>query len=809
MQYADVIVPLAVEGMFTYALPASLEGRVAVGTLVLVSFAGNKIYTALVCRIHDRKPEGYKVKEVEDLAEEQVVFSDIHLKFLFWLADYYMASPGEVMKAALPVMFRLESFTAVTRTEMVVDDEALTSREKALLSFLKVNEYVSLKEAGKCLGIKNVPALVKPLLAKGYVAVRETVDDFFRDRTEQFVMWNDSFSDKELDNMLVFLKRAPLQHRLLCCWMDCREESVKRRELLEMAGVSPAILKALCDKGILKIEERKVALAEEEADGEQALRTLSDEQTQALSAIRENFLTKDCVLLKGVTSSGKTEVYIHLIQEYLVRGQQVLYMLPEIALTVQIVRRLQQVFGQGIGIYHSGMSDRMRAELWRKQCSAQPYHLILGVRSSIFLPFTRLGLVIVDEEHDASYKQKEPAPRYNGRDAAIMLAKMHGARVLLGSATPSFETWQHALSGKYGRVELNSRYGGVMLPEIVVADVGDYRRKKRMQGSFSPLLVEEMRSVLAEGKQVILFQNRRGYSSYVQCDTCGSIPKCRYCDVSLTYHKQRNVLVCHYCGAVVPMTDLCQECGSGHYRERTPGTERIEEEVRMLFPEKRVARMDVDVLGSKARCRAVMEDFEQGRTDILIGTQMVTKGMDFGNVKLVGVMDADSMVNFPDFRAEERAYCMLMQVSGRSGRRGERGKVVIQAADCRNRVYTMLTDGDYFSFFNLLASERRLFAYPPFGRMIQVELRSKEVIQLRKVANWLAECLRERLGRRVCGPAVPEVGRIGGWYRIVVLVKMETGTSVSFVKSLLKEKFAFIRQNKEWGALRFFCDVDP
>lgn len=809
MQYADVIVPLAVEGMFTYALPASLEGKVGVGMLVLVPFAGNKIYTALVCRIHDRKPEGYEVKEVEALAEEQVFFSQTHLAFLLWVADYYMAAPGEVMKAALPVAFRLESFTAVARKETDVDEATLSPNEKVLLSFLRVNEYVSLKEVGKHLRIKNVLALVKPLLTKGYVAVKETVDDFFRERTELYVMWNDSFSDKELDDLLDLLKRAPLQHRLLCCWIDCREERIKRRELLEIAGVSPAILKALCDKGILKVEERKATSLEEHIGDGQRLHSLSDEQTQALMAIRENFSMKDCVLLKGVTSSGKTEVYIHLIQEYLAQGKQVLYLLPEIALTLQIVRRLQQVFGEGIGIYHSGMSDRMRAELWRKQCSAQPYHLILGVRSAVFLPFSRLGLVIVDEEHDASYKQKDPAPRYHGRDVAIMLGKMHGARVLLGSATPSFESWHHALSGKYGRVELNSRYGGVMLPEIVMADLGKYRRTKRMQGSFTPLLLEEMRKVLAEGKQVILFQNRRGYSSYVQCDTCGNIPKCRHCDVSLTYHKQRNILVCHYCGALVPMTVACSECGTGHYCERTPGTERIEEEVKALFPEQRVARMDVDVLGSKARFRAVMEDFEQGRIDILIGTQMVTKGLDFGSVKLVGVMNADAMVNFPDFRAEERAYCMLMQVSGRSGRRGERGKVVIQAADFKNRLYVMLLEGDYMAFFNLLMAERRIFGYPPFGRMIQIELRSKEVAELRDAANWLAEHLRERLGRRVCGPAVPEVGRIGGWYRIVVLVKIEVGTSVSAVKTYLRENFALMRQYKKWGRVRFFCDVDP
>lgn len=390
-----------------------------------------------------------------------------------------------------------------------------------------------------------------------------------------------------------------------------------------------------------------------------------------------------------------------------------------------------------------------------------------------------------------------------------MLAKMYGGRVLLGSATPSFESYQNATSGKYGLVELNNRYGGVQMPEIVLADLGEYRRKKLMQGSFSPLLVSEMRKVLADGKQVILFQNRRGYSSYVQCDQCGSIPKCRHCDVSLTYYKQRNVLICRYCGAIVQMSDCCTACGVGHYKERTPGTERVEEEVGNLFPGVDVARMDLDVMSSKARFRRVIEDFEQGRTQILIGTQMVTKGLDFENVKLVGVMDADSMVNFPDFRAEERAYSMLMQVSGRSGRRDEQGKVVIQAADMKNRVYAMLTQGDYRTFFAQLASERQLFTYPPFGRLIQVEMRHKDVVTLRNGANRLAGRLREKLGRRVCGPAVPEISRIGGQNRLILILKIEPSASCAGVKALLKAEFALLRQDKTFGAVRIFCDVDP
>lgn len=809
MQYADVIVPLAVEGMYTYAVPDFLEGEIGEGALVLVAFVGNKKYTAIVARLHDCKPEGYEVKTIEGIAEEQVRISPAHLKFLLWMSSYYMATPGEIMKAALPVVFRLESFTSITRAEGDVDFESLTVNEQTLLNFLQPGEYVSLRDAEKALKIRNGMHVVKSLLSKKYIRVKETVDDLFREKTEHIICWYRRFTEEELNGVLDALKRAPAQYKMLCRWIEKDVGEAERSGFLNETGCSAAVLKGLCEKQILRVEERVVSRLGQETQEGSNVNSLSDGQEHALQEIRAAFEKKDCVLLKGVTSSGKTEVYIHLIKEYLERGEQVLYMLPEIALTVQIVRRLQRVFGENIGIYHSGMSDQMRAELWRKQCSDRPLGLILGVRSSVFLPLTRPGLIIVDEEHDASYKQKEPAPRYNGRDAAIMLAKMYGGRVLLGSATPSFESYQNATSGKYGLVELNNRYGGVQMPEVVLADLGEYRRKKLMQGSFSPLLVSEMRKVLADGKQVILFQNRRGYSSYVQCDQCGSIPKCRHCDVSLTYYKQRNVLICRYCGAIIQMSDCCTACGVGHYKERTPGTERVEEEVGNLFPGIDVARMDLDVMSSKARFRRVIEDFEQGRTQILIGTQMVTKGLDFENVKLVGVMDADSMVNFPDFRAEERAYSMLMQVSGRSGRRDEQGKVVIQAADMKNRVYAMLTQGDYRTFFAQLASERQLFTYPPFGRLIQVEMRHKDVVTLRNGANRLAGRLREKLGRRVCGPAVPEISRIGGQNRLILILKIEPSASCAGVKALLKAEFALLRQDKTFGAVRIFCDVDP
>ena len=742
MRYADVIVPLAVEGLFTYAVPDTLKDKVEAGTLVLAAFAGNRRYTALVVRVHEEKPEGYTVRMLEGVVEEGVKLSPVHVCFLQWVGDYYMATPGEVMKAALPAVFR------------------------------------------------------------------EPESELFREKNVAVIAWAREFTDEELGHWLDALKRAPAQYKLLCAWIEQGQAETERGAFLKEYGVSAAALKGLCEKGILRVEERAISrLARKVEVGR--LSVLSEKQAAGLESIRHFYETKDCVLLRGVTSSGKTEIYIHLIQECLEQGKQVLYMVPEIALTLQIVRRLERAFGARVGVYHSGMSEQMRAELWRKQCSDEPFGLILGVRSSVFLPFQKLGLVIVDEEHDASYKQKEPAPRYNGRDAAIMLARMAGAKVLLGSATPSFESYRHALAGKYGLVELNARYGGVEMPALLLADVKEYRRKKLMKGSLSPLLVEEMRRVLEEKQQVILFQNRRGYSSYVQCDHCGTIPKCRHCDVSLTYYKQRNVLVCRYCGAVEPMPATCTDCGVGHYRERTPGTERVEEEVERLFPDCKVGRLDLDVAGSKRRFRRIMDDFEAQEIDVLIGTQMVTKGLDFEHVKLVGVIDADSMVNFPDFRAEERAYCMLLQVSGRSGRKGEQGKVVVQAANVRNRVYEMLLRGDYRRFYDCLAEERKLFGYPPFGRLVQVELRHKEVVTLRNAANELAGQLRGVLGGRVCGPAVPEVSKIGDVNRLILLLKIEASASCAAMKTLLKEQCEALKQNKAYGALRVIYDVDP
>ncbi len=817
MQFADVIIPLGVENFFTYSVPTEFEGTVAVGGLVVVSFVKNKRYTGVVYALHSNPPVGFETRPIERVIEEGFALSASHLKFLLWLSEYYMAPPGEVTRAALPVAMRLESYTSLCLAADWQEDGTggveLSPMEREVIGVFRQNGEICMAEVEKLLRRKDVYVAVRSLLEQGIIQVKESVDDLFKPKLERLVRWARAFSGEELGEIMDSLKRAKAQQKMLCDWiMYCDEhhtDSLPKAEFTGVIGNSTAALKGLCERGVLEVATIEVSRLDSTGEEVQEMHALSGEQERVLEQARGHFKERDCVLLQGVTSSGKTEVYIHLIEETIRQGKQVLYLLPEIALTVQIVKRLRRVFGDRVGVYHSGMTDSARAEMWRRQNGENPYPVVLGARSSIFLPYRDLGLVIIDEEHEASYKQKEPAPRYHGRDAAIMLGKMNGAKILLGSATPSFESYQNAMSGKYGFVELTTRFGEVMMPELMFVDVKEYRRKKMMKGSFTPVLYEEMKRVLERGMQVILFQNRRGYSTFLQCNHCGAILKCKHCDVSMTYYRFRNTLNCHYCGSLRPVPTVCEECGQGHYVNRTPGTERIEEEVKQYFPEARVARMDLEVMSNKVKFRALIEEFEAGNLDILIGTQMVSKGLDFERVKLVGVMDADSLVSFPDFRAEERAYDMLMQVSGRSGRKGEQGKVVIQVADRENRVYRLVEKGSFHGFYSFLSREREMFHYPPFSRLIQIELRHVNEYSLRNAANELARKLRERLERRVCGPAEPEVARVRKMYRIQVLIKAEQGLSLSKLKTFIRQKCDELLKGESGKGLKVYFDVDP
>ena len=811
--------------MFTYLEPEAFMPKVGIGKLVIVPFGKKDWYTGVVCALRESSVSNDKIKAIAHVVDDEFSLSPLHLRFLMWLSEYYMATPGMVVKAALPVSLRLESGGYLRLAEHWKDGRRATLDEEdtALVCHLErtfkgdddSDNLFRLDEVYDFMtrhGTNNFSVLYS-LMKKGVVEIQETEYRPYRPKREKFVTWARPFSEQELHGLLDGLKRAKAQYVLLCNWIDYvagHAPLLGRKAFSSLVSPSAAALKALCERGVLRVVDMETSRIEMEKEAVENIHPLSPLQRDALENVCAQFREKDCVLLQGVTSSGKTEIYIHLIRKMLDAGKQVLYLLPEIGLTVQLVRRLRRVFGRQVGVYHSELSDGARAEMWRRQNGSAPLPVILGVRSSVFLPFRDLGLVIVDEEHDSSYKQQEPAPRYHGRDAAIMLGRLHGAKVLLGSATPSFESYRNAESGKYGLVCLTQRFGGVLMPEIEFVDMREYRRKKQMKGHFTPVLVDEMRRVLEGKGQVILFHNRRGYATYVQCSACGAILKCAHCDVSLTYHVHDGQLHCHYCGRTRSVPSLCEVCGRGRYLFTSPpGTEQIEEEVRRLFPDARVARVDTDIMGNRSKFRQVMSGFERRETDILVGTQMVAKGLDFAGVRLVGVIDTATLMGFSDFRAEERAYDTLVQVSGRCGRRGERGKVVIQVSNPADRIYGLVAREDFPSFYALLAEERRLFRYPPFFRLIQVELRHRDVYALRDAANKLARAYRGKLGARVCGPAEPQIGKINNAFRIQLLVKIEQGASLSRLKLFLKSAYDELSRAGDMKGVRLHFDVDP
>lgn len=830
MVLADVILPLGVEEVFSYWVPDTLVPSVCAGRLVIVPFRKRSWYTGVVYAVREEETLKEGTKAVEYVVGEEFSLSPEHLKFLTWMSKYYMTPLGNVVRAALPIVMRMESGTHLRLAERWASDEArseiVTPREESVVQYfihlwnkrLSFGELPELNANDLYVYLYNHQVKdfspIYSLIRKGVLELQESSYQTYKPKWEKYVTWNRPFTETELHEVLDSLKRAKSQYALLCNWIDfCTRndtDTLSRKEFLSLISSSTAALKALCEREVLKIVLLESSRLDMEVEELEEVHALSSEQETTMKAIQEAFREKDCVLLQGVTSSGKTEIYIHLIQQALERGQQVLYLLPEIGLTVQLVKRLRRVFGRQVSIYHSGMSDNARAELWQRQNGHEPFPIVLGVRSSIFLPFRQLGIVIVDEEHDSSYKQQEPAPRYNGRDAAIMLAKMNGAKVLLGSATPSFESYRNAREGKYGFATLTQRYGGVQMPEVVFVDMKEYRRKKLMKEHFTPVLVDEMNQVLEKGGQVILFHNRRGYSTYVQCDTCGAILKCKHCDVSLTLHGLNGQLQCHYCGRWSKAPTVCESCGKGHYVYTTPpGTERIEEEAQRLFPHARVARVDTDVMSNRAQFQKVIENFESRKIDILVGTQMVSKGLDFEGVKLVGILDASTLMGFSDFRAEERAYDTLTQVSGRCGRRDERGKVVIQVMDRDNRVYGWAAREDFEEVFTTLSEERKLFRYPPYYRLILIELRHREGDRLREVANELTQAYREKLGNRVCGPAEPAVKRINRLYRLQIWIKIEPEISLSSLKTFLEKTHNELnRKGLTRGVLPHF-DVDP
>lgn len=756
MHYVDVILPLPLEGTFTYSLPEALADKVCLGVRVLVPLGKSKTYTAMAVRVHEDAPE-FKTRDILQVIDADPVMLDRQMRLWQWIATYYMAALGDVFKAALPAGLKAEENYRPKTVRCVTLPASLRSEQSL--------------------------HLVMSILAKA-AKQQQTFSTYL-----QLSHWDNIDGE------------TPPEHI----------QEVACDELQNAAGASDAVLRQLINRKFLEVYHREVGRIGGGGEAHpENIQPLSEAQQDAMNQIRTQFMAKNVVLLHGVTSSGKTEIYIHLIQKAIDEGKQVLYLLPEIALTVQMTRRLQQVFGSRLGIYHSKYSDAERVEIWKKQLSDEPYDVVLGARSAVFLPFTRLGLVIVDEEHETSFKQQDPAPRYHARSAAIVLARMYeGAKVLLGTATPSMESYYNASTGKYGYVQLTTRYRDVAMPEIKVVDIKDLYRRKMMKGMFSPDLLVAIRGALKAKKQVILFQNRRGFAPMVECKMCGWVPKCKNCDVSLTYHRSMNLLTCHYCGYTYAVPKQCPNCESTELLGRGYGTEKIEDRVHEFFPEARIARMDLDTTRSAGAYTRIINDFSAGRTDILIGTQMVSKGLDFSGVTVVGILNADTMLNYPDFRAYEHAFQMLSQVSGRAGRRDERGLVILQTKSADLPVIRQVVDGDFASFARDLLEERRMFRYPPYWHLVYVFLRHRTEQLVESAAIELASRLRQIFADRVLGPDKPSVARVKTESIRKIVLKLELGIDLNLARRCMMEARSALMQDKRYAAMTVYFDVDP
>lgn len=820
-RYADVVVPLSLDGLFTYEVPHELSVRVEPGSRVVVPFGSRRSYTAIVVRVHDDAPApGTALKAVADVLDEGPLLLPEQLALWRWLSTYYMCTPGEVMRAALPSGLKLESETQVSLSPEADPSASYTPRERALLALLSTERGTSLDVLSRQLGGAPLQGVVRRLLAQGAVRVHEALSGRYRPLTEQRLSLAPPYaSPAALRQLYISLDRSPAQRALLDAYFrlvpaQAAEEGgvlpeVARAQLLAAGGGSTSALAQLRRKGVFAERSCTVDRLPAGRQASAAPSPLAPMQQRAFDAVVDALGRKEVCLLHGVTSSGKTEVYIHLISRELAAGRQVLYLVPEIALTTQLTERLGRIFGGRMGVYHSKFPDALRVELWQRQLSPSAFPLVLGVRSSLFLPFRRLGLVIVDEEHDASYKQQDPAPRYNARDAAIVLARQHGARVVLGTATPALETYHNALEGKYALVEMTERYGGVELPEICVEDVGELRRKRLMKTPFSPRLTAEVHRVLAAGGQAILFQNRRGYAPVVVCRSCGWSPRCPHCDVSLTLHSREGRLVCHYCGATFDVPRSCPQCGDTELRDVGYGTERIEEAVATVFPEARTLRMDLDTTRSRPAYERIIDDFQTGRANLLVGTQMVTKGLDFGRVGVVGILNADQMLCQPDFRAHERAFQMMSQVAGRAGRRGTRGLVVLQTRSPGLPLIGQVVRGDYAAFYRDQTAERRLFCYPPFCRLIYVSLRHRDERTAEAAAAWLAAALRPHFPDALLGPDRPPVGRARSLFIRRLVVKVGPALPLAGVRRTLLSARAALLALHAYRSVGISFDVDP
>jgi len=812
--FVEVILPLAIAKNYTYRVPFQLNNEVAIGKRVVVQFGKSKLYTAIVASIGNQAPEKYEAKYLIEILDDRPVVSERQLQFWQWLSEYYMCTVGEVMNAALPSALKLASETKVVLNKgFEFDRAALHDKEFMIVEALELQSELTVGDIAKLLGQKTVMPILKLMFEKNVINISEEVSERYKPRKKTFIKLNPIYNDPEnLKELFPILeKRAPKQADALLAYIKLarHQKTISKSELVEESGAGDASIKSLIEKEIFIAEEKNVSRLYFDDDEFSSDFLLSDNQQNALGEIKELFAQKDVVLLHGVTSSGKTQIYIRLIEDMINSGRQVLYLLPEIALTTHIIERLRQYFGSSIGVYHSRFNDNERVEVWQKVLNHE-YKVVLGARSSVFLPFDDLGMIIVDEEHETSYKQFDPAPRYNARDAAVYLANTYHSKVLLGSATPSFETYYNARTHKYGLVELLERFGGVELPQTEVVSIAEETKKKTMQSHFTSVLMEDMAKALSNKEQVILFQNRRGYAPLLICRTCAYTPKCINCDVSLTYHKSSGKLHCHYCGYREDAPSICPACGSTHLEYKGFGTEKVEDELTMLLPEARISRMDLDTTRSKNSLQNILNDLEEKRIDILVGTQMVAKGLDFSDITVIGIINADSLLKYPDYRANERSFQMLAQVSGRAGRRGKQGKVVIQTYDPNHRVIKQVIENDYKDLYLTEMEERRSFKYPPFYRIINLDIKHKNAEILYNQAEYMATELRKNFGDRVIGPEVPLVSRIRNYYIKSIMLKFEKdGVSINRVKAVIRDIITQFQTTKLSKGSIIQPDVDP
>jgi primosomal protein N' (replication factor Y) len=818
--FVDVILPLPMASLFTYAVPAELEGNIAEGKRVAVQFGRQKIYAGIIRLIHSNSPQGYEAKNILQVLDDMPVVNNFQFRLWEWIAGYYLCTTGEVMQASLPSVLKLQSETKIIFNPAWNSNyELLTDREYLVAEALELKQTLTLQEVSSIIDLRTVMPIVKAMIDKGVIVLEEEVRDNYRIRTQTVIRLTELAQDENFFGGFLNKaeKKSPKQFELLMHFLKLQQENkekpVLRAALLKSSPASSTLINQLVKKNILSLSEEKPGFNDLEESPHAII--LSESQENALNEVLEKFETVPVVLMHGITSSGKTEIYIRLIESIAAQKKQILYLLPEIALTTQMIGRLKKHFGNHLMVYHSRFNDRERADVWNRVLSfeanseSENYQIVIGARSATLLPFCNLGLVIVDEEHETSYKQYDPAPRYHARDTALVLARMHGAKTLLGSATPSVESYYNAQSGKYGFVHLPKRYADVPLPSIEVVDMKEETRKKMTKSNFSSVLVKQAEEALRQNEQVILFQNRRGFAVMMQCNSCQWIPHCIYCDVTLTYHKKENRLKCHYCGYATTQPVTCAACGSHDLRLRGIGTERVEDDLGILFPDKKIARLDMDTVRSKNALRHLITSFENRETDILVGTQMVAKGFHFDHVSTVAIINADSLIHYPGFRSAERSYQLMVQVSGRAGRKSKQGSVIIQAFNPKHPVIRHVLLNDYQGFYNEELEERKKFGYPPFTRIIEFTLRHRDEKKLEQIAQHLTRDLKDEFGSRVMGPVQPVISRIRNFHIRNVMLKIEKSVALSHTHKMIHKALDFFKQETMNRSAILTIDVDP